>query len=218
LAASLNSGRHSKGRAISPSEKIVPAPLNYRLPLTLGDLTLRRLQPNDAADVFAYRSDPAVARHQYWEPLNANQVAILIADQARIEPGMYNVPLILAAEYEGKVIGDFSLTINAPEHAQGEVGFAFHQGYTGRGFATRGLAAVLGFGFLQLRLHRITSHAFTDNERAWRLLERVGMRREGHFIHDGLVQGRWVDVYAYGILADEWRMRHPELVAAVAPN
>jgi RimJ/RimL family protein N-acetyltransferase len=189
----------------------------YRLPLALGDLTLRRLDRGDAADVLAYRSDPAVARHQYWEPFDAGGVATLLADQAYVEPGMYGVPLILAAEYEGKVVGDLPLTVNIPEHAQGEVGFSFHQGYTGRGLATRALAGVLGFGFIQLGLHRITAATFTDNERAWRLMERVGMRREAHFVHDGFVRGRWVDVYAYGMLEDEWRARHPDLLAAVSP-
>jgi RimJ/RimL family protein N-acetyltransferase len=48
-------------------------------------------------------------------------------------------------------------------------------------------------------------------------MERVGMRREAHFIHDGFVKGRWVDVYAYGILDDEWQARHPDLVAVVSP-
>jgi len=185
--------------------------------LTLGDLTVRRLHRGDAADVLAYRSDPAVAGQQYWEPFTAEQVAALVADQAHVQPGMYGVPLILAADYGGKVVGDFPLTINVPEHAQGEVGFSFHQGYTGRGLATRALAAVLGFGFVQLGLHRITAATFTDNERAWRLMERVGMRREAHFVHDGFVRGRWVDVFAYGMLEDEWRARHPDLLAAVSP-
>jgi RimJ/RimL family protein N-acetyltransferase len=189
----------------------------YRLPLALGDLTLRRLRHADAADVLAYRGDPAVAQQQYWEPFTPDMVLKLLADQAHIEPGMYGVSLMLAAEYEGKVVGDFSLTVNIPEHAQGEVGFNFNQRYTGRGLATRGLAAVLGFGFVQLALHRITAAAFTENERAWRLMERVGMRREAHFVHDGFVRGRWVDVFGYAMLADEWAARHPDLSTVVCP-
>jgi RimJ/RimL family protein N-acetyltransferase len=187
----------------------------YRLPLVLGDLTLRRLRRGDAADVLAYRGDPAVARRQYWEPLTPDGVLTLLTQQAHIEPGMYGVSLILAAEYEGKVVGDFSLNINTPEHSQGEVGFNFNQGYTGRGLATRGLAAALGFGFEQLGLHRITAAAFTENERAWRLMERVGMRREAHFIHDGFVRGRWVDVFGYAMLTEEWGARHPDLIPVV---
>jgi RimJ/RimL family protein N-acetyltransferase len=191
------------------------SPRKYRLPLRPGDITIRRLRFDDAGDVLAYRSDPAVSRQQYWEPFTADQVLELIAEQRYIGPGTHGGPLILAAEYERKVIGDFVLTVNIPEHSQAEVGFSFHQGYTGRGLATRVLAAVLGFGFVQLGIHRITAATFTDNERAWKLMERVGMRREGHFIHDGFVRGRWVDVYAYGMLAVEWPLRHPDLVSAV---
>jgi RimJ/RimL family protein N-acetyltransferase len=189
---------------------------NYRLPLTFGDLTVRRLLKSDVADVFAYRSDPAVAEQQYWEPYTLEKVINVVADQAHVQPGMFGTPLILAAEYDGKVVGDIPLTINVPEHAQGEFGISFNQAYTGRGLATRTLTAVLGFGFVQLELHRITAATFTNNERAWRLMERVGMRREGHFIHDGFAKGRWVDVYAYGMLADEWRERYPQLVASVS--
>jgi RimJ/RimL family protein N-acetyltransferase len=188
----------------------------FRLPLTLGDLTMRRVGGDDAADLLEYRSDPDVARQQYWEPFTAEGVAMLLLSQSHVRPGDIGAPLVLAAEYGGKVVGDFALTVNIPEHSQGEVGFSFHQGYTGRGLATRALAAVLGFGFVQLGLHRITAATFTSNERAWRLLERVGMRREAHFIHDGFVRGRWVDVYGYGMLADEWRGLHSELVAAVS--
>jgi RimJ/RimL family protein N-acetyltransferase len=189
----------------------------YRLPLLLGDLTLRRLRREDTSDLLAFLGDPGIARQQYWEPYTLDRVLTLLADQAHIQPGMYGVPLVLAAEYEGKVVGDFSLTVNIPEHYQGEVGFNFNQGYTGRGLATRGLVAVLGFGFEQLGLHRITAAAFTENERAWRLMERVGMRREAHFIHDGFVRGRWVDVFGYAMLADEWTARYPDLKVVVSP-
>jgi RimJ/RimL family protein N-acetyltransferase len=195
----------------------VPKQRKYRLPLLQGDLAVRRLHAGDGTDILAYRSDPAVARQQYWEPYTAEGVALLLAGQAHVRPGMYGVPLILAAEFEGKVVGDFPLTINVPEHLQGEVGFAFHQGYTGRGLATRTLAIVLGFGFIQLGLHRITAATFAENERAWRLMERVGMRREAHFVHDGFVRGRWMDVLGYGMLADEWQARHAGLVAVVSP-
>jgi hypothetical protein len=69
---------------------------------------------------------------------------------------------------------------------------------------------------VQLELHRVTAAAFTDNARAWRLMERVGMRPEAHLIHDGFAKGHWVDVYGYGMLADEWRERYADLLAVVS--
>jgi len=38
-------------------------------------------------------------------------------------------------------------------------------------------------------------------------MERVGMRREAHFVQSSYEKGEWVDEVEYGILADEWRAR-----------
>jgi RimJ/RimL family protein N-acetyltransferase len=186
------------------------------LPLDLGDLTVRRVLTSDAPDLLEYRSNPEVARHQYWEPYTAEAVAELLEHQSQVRTGDPGQPLVLAAVFQGKVVGDVLLTATSPEHGQGEVGFSFNPLYGGRGLATRTLAAVLGFGFVQLRLHRIAAASFVENERAWRLMERVGMRREAHFIHDGFLRGRWVDVFGYAILADEWSRQHPELAVVVS--
>jgi aminoglycoside 6'-N-acetyltransferase len=190
---------------------------DIRLPLVVGELTLRRVERCDAADLLEYRSDPAVARYQYWEPHTAERVAALLDLQSQIQTGDPGAPILLAAVLGGKIVGDCALGISSPEHGQGEIGFMFHPRFTGRGLATRAVTAALGFGFVQLGLHRITAATFVENERAWKLMDRVGMRREGHLIHDGFAKGRWVDVYCYAMLADEWRGRYPEWLPVVAP-
>jgi RimJ/RimL family protein N-acetyltransferase len=187
-----------------------------RLPLDLGDLTIRRILLSDAPDLLEYLANPEVARYQYREPLTAEAVAELLDHQSQVRTGDPGPPLVLAAVFEGKVVGDVQLTITIPEHGQGEVGFSFNPRYGGRGLATRSLAATLGFGFIQLGLHSVTAATFVENERAWWLMERVGIRREAHFIHDGFVRGRWVDVFSYAMLADEWGGHHPKLVASVS--
>jgi aminoglycoside 6'-N-acetyltransferase len=105
-----------------------------------------------------------------------------------------------------------------PVSRQGELGFWSHPGFSGRGLATRAVAGVLGVAFEHMRLHKVTAAAFVENERAWGLLERVGMRREAHLIHDGWCKGRRVDVYVYGMLEDEWRRSYPELARAMSPG
>jgi RimJ/RimL family protein N-acetyltransferase len=44
-----------------------------------------------------------------------------------------------------------------------------------------------------------------DNAGSWRLMERLGMRREAHFVKNCYHDGVWVDEYVYAILAEEWR-------------
>lgn len=190
--------------------------LKTRLPLSIDGLLIRRLVPDDYGDLHAYWSDPECARYQFWGPYTTEQVTAMIAGQAEVAPGDPGVSLVLAAELDGTVIGDCQFTVTSVEDRQAEVGFAFNPRYTGRGLATRAVAAVLGFGFLQLGLHRIVVSTDARNERSWRLAERVGMRREAHFRHDNFVRGEWVDSFVYAMLDVEWRGRHPELVAAVS--
>ena len=57
-----------------------------------------------------------------------------------------------------------------------------------------------------LRLRRVVATCFADDERSWRLMERVGMRREVYAVDDALHRsGRWLDGFGYALLAEEWK-------------
>ncbi len=66
---------------------------------------------------------------------------------------------------------------------------------------------MLGLGFDGLRLHRITGSCAAQNAPSARLMERLGMRREAHFVHNEIVKGAWGDELVYAILEHEWRGR-----------
>ena len=175
---------------------------------------MRQIGPADFRDLREYWADPEVGRYA-WGPLSDEQIAAQIDDHTGGEPGGPGVPLFLAVVLNGKVIGDVPLTVTDPYARQGTIGFTFNPRFTGRGYATRAVAAALGFGFVQLGLHRIDATTDVRTERSWRLMERVGMRREAHFVHCGNRNDEWVDDYVYAMLDSEWRDRHPELVAVV---
>lgn len=59
--------------------------------------------------------------------------------------------------------------------------------------------------FQDLGVRRITANCFLDNDTSWRLMERVGMRRELLALRASLHRsGRWLDTVGYAILAQEW--------------
>ena len=61
----------------------------------------------------------------------------------------------------------------------------------------------LSFGPLALR--RLHADCFFDNERSWRLMERLGMRRELHSVRESLHRTKgWLDGLCYALLAQEW--------------
>jgi RimJ/RimL family protein N-acetyltransferase len=59
--------------------------------------------------------------------------------------------------------------------------------------------------FEDLRVHRITANCFLGNDTSWRLMERLGLRREVHAVRESLHRsGRWLDTVGYALLDEEW--------------
>ncbi len=87
-----------------------------------------------------------------------------------------------------------------------ELGWVLDPAYVGHGYATEAVRELLRICFVDLGLRRVTAICFADNEASWRLMERVGMRREVHTVEESLHRsGRWLDGLGYAMLAHEWR-------------
>ena len=83
----------------------------------------------------------------------------------------------------------------------------FHPAHQGRGLATEAASVVLRLGFEGLGLHRVIGRCDALNLPSARLVERLGMRREAHFVHNEVFKGAWGDELVYAMLEDEWRDR-----------
>jgi RimJ/RimL family protein N-acetyltransferase len=86
-----------------------------------------------------------------------------------------------------------------------EIGWAICAGRQRRGYATEAGGALLDFAFGALACHRVVATCQPENVASWRVMEKLGMRREAHF-RQGLYQqtGEWWDEYFYALLADEY--------------
>jgi hypothetical protein len=92
--------------------------------------------------------------------------------------------------------------------AEGLLGYTVGPAHAGRGYATAIAGAMLDLAFGELGLHRVTAGCFADNVASWRVMEKLGMRREQHGVRDSWhAELGWIDGYTYGILAEEWRAR-----------
>ncbi|WKN41202.1 GNAT family N-acetyltransferase [Tunicatimonas pelagia] len=77
--------------------------------------------------------------------------------------------------------------------------------FWGKGLATEALNEVLRFGFKELHLHRIEAGCATKNIASARVLEKVGMQREGSKRKVLPIRGQWVDNHEYAILEEDWK-------------
>jgi len=92
--------------------------------------------------------------------------------------------------------------------AQAELGFVLDPAHTGHGYATEAMRELLRYCYQDVGVRRVTANCFLDNDASWRLLERVGMRRELHAVRESLHRsGQWLDTVGYALLEDEWSAR-----------
>ena len=175
-------------------------------PLETPRLVLGRLDHSDIDALRGYRNDPEVARYQSWEAMSLAEAGDLVSSQASREPGVPGewCQFAVRLKADGRLIGDLGLFIDPGDARLGEVGFTFDRAYQGQGLASEALNALLGFAFDTLGLHRIKAVVDCRNARAVRLLERLGFRREGHFIQHAWFKGAWCDEYLYALLRADW--------------
>jgi RimJ/RimL family protein N-acetyltransferase len=179
-------------------------------PLVTPRLVLRPFEAGDLEGLYAFHSLPEVAQFLYWEARDLEQVrGVLEAKrgQAALEEEGQVLALAVVGRAEGVVVGEVSLHWLSRLHRQGEIGFVFHPAYQGRGLATEAAEVVLRLGFEGLGLHRMIGRCDALNLASARLLERLGMHREAHFVHNERFKGRWGDELVYALLEDEWRGR-----------
>lgn len=80
-----------------------------------------------------------------------------------------------------------------------EIGWVFNQKYHSKGYASEAARAILKYGFEEMNLHRIIATCQPQNKPSYRVMEKIGMRREGYF------KNEWWDEYYYAILEEEWK-------------
>jgi aminoglycoside 6'-N-acetyltransferase len=106
--------------------------------------------------------------------------------------------------------------VDADEPRQAEIGFTLACEHQGRGLAAEAVRRVLDFAFGELGLHRVAAITDARNAAAASLLERIGMRREGHFLQSVWYKGAWGDEFRFAILRSEWADRENAAAAVSA--
>lgn len=188
-------------------------PLYPDYPLRTERLLLRPFTRGDVDAVYAYRRREDVARYLFDVALSRDECALAV--QQRIGQVAFEAEgdkIVLAVELAANaaLIGEMSLIWRSVDARQAEVGWIFDPDYQGQGYATEAANAMLDLAFGPGDMHRVAARCDVRNEASWRLMERLGMRREAHFREHGLFKGRWDEEFIYALLASEWRALRAE--------
>lgn len=168
-------------------------------------VTIRPLQVDDAADLYAIISRPEVAENLLSLP------SMMRAETEewvkKLTPGRHR----LVAEQNGRVVGSATLTqFQNPrmKHA-GSLGLMVHPDFWGQGVASALLAALIDLADNWLNLRRVELEVFSDNPAAIHLYEKAGFEREGVKRMEAYGNGRWRDSLLMA------RLHRPEPAGAV---
>jgi len=169
-------------------------------------LSIRRPELGDADAMFRYRSDPLISRYQNWEPASLGEIRDFIAGLEEIEldtPGRW-YQLGLYVRTSGEMTGDCGIHVQKDDPRQVEFGITLARDFQGHGLATEALRAVLRYLFIELEKHRVYGSVDPRNAPSLTLLERIGMRREAHFVDSLWFKGAWADDVIFAMLRREY--------------
>ena len=180
-----------------------------RLPLQTERLVLRELVQSDWEAILR-ASGPEEVRYMHEKPYAEEDAKSWIEREIKNQDADPRMRFCLAVVVrdEDQVIGYCDLTLRQPlESRMAYSGFRYDHEYWGHGYGTEALDTVFAFGFSQFDLRRISCICDPPNISSWRVMEKSGMRREGHGVQDRWVFGEWIDTYYYAVLKDEWKRR-----------
>jgi RimJ/RimL family protein N-acetyltransferase len=156
-------------------------------------------------------SRPEANRYLVWVPDSRDDAAAKLRSWTRartIDPPQRQIRLAAVLADTGVLVGEVDLEMYSRANREGEVGYLIHPDHHGKGYATEAAAEMLRLGFEDFDLHRIVAIADGRNSASERVMQRIGMQREGVHRARKRVRDEWWDLLVYAILAEEWRSAH----------
>lgn len=106
---------------------------------------------------------------------------------------------------DNRFLGLLGLKLGMEKYKRAEVWYKIHPDYWNRGIATEVLARIIDYGFSELKLHRIEAGCAVENIGSIKVLEKVGMTREGRRRQILPLKSGWSDNFEYAILETDER-------------
>ena len=165
-------------------------------------LLLRPVMVDDVDAMMEFATDPEWGRYQQVpRPYRREHAREFLSYFAQADWTSY---CGWAIEFGGRYSGAFSMHIHE-SHKTASIGFDLDRRLWGQGLATEAARAVVGRAFDRLGLRKVWATADAPNIASIRVLEKLGMRREGLQREHHWRRGEPVDIVLYGVLRDEWR-------------
>lgn len=154
--------------------------------------------------------------HSIWEVEEFNTIGIsnnINETKEQLRPVIENQKAKIRKYYGWSIlikenntfIGMAGMTVSNDKFKIGEIYYKLLPEFWGNGYAIETAKAIIRFGFNFLKLHRIEAGVATENIKSIKVLEKVGMTKEGISRKILPIRGEWKDNYHYAIVEDDPR-------------
>jgi ribosomal-protein-alanine N-acetyltransferase len=173
----------------------------HNVELKTERLLIRPFSPGDVHDVFEYAQDPEWGRFlPLPQPYTSKDAEVFVAGQvAEVRADR----VAFAIELDGRVVGGINLTIDAAK-GTAEMGYSVARNRWGQGLIPEAAREVVRWGFETQNLKKLSAFADSRNKQSFRVMEKLGMTREGLSTKQAFIRGERVDNVFYGLLREDW--------------
>ena len=179
-------------------------------------LHIREFIAADFDAILRYQQEPLYLRYYPWSSRQTGDVSAFVSQQIRnqsVQP-RYSFQMVITLRDTGTLIGNCGVRIAPSAIEIGDLGYELAPEFWGQGYATEAAQAMLSFGFQVLKLRRIWAQCISANIGSWRVMEKIGMRREGHYRQKEWFKGQWWDWLIYAALKEEWQPENGQAASA----
>jgi RimJ/RimL family protein N-acetyltransferase len=168
-------------------------------------LLIRQFQEQDYTSLFEYLSNPSIYRFEPGEPISLEKAKELASERTQ----GHDFWAVILKDNQ-KLVGHlYFKQIEPKEFQTWELGYIFNPDFHNKGYATESASGLVQYGFMHFGIHRVIAHCNPENAASWKVLEKIGMRREGYFKKNVFFRTAtdgsplWVDSFEYAILKEE---------------
>lgn len=169
-------------------------------------LVLRRFRSADLSAAIEHELDPRIMRYvREIQPIEAVRTKVAgFLEPWRGGDGEW-LPIAITRREDPRLLGMLALRITLVANQTVEIGYRLHPDHQRQGITFEACHRLLTWMFRAIRVRKVIAHCAPENVASYRLMEKLGMQREGVLRQHSTLHGVWIDEYLYGLLAHEWR-------------
>lgn len=169
-------------------------------------LLLRRFRSEDLSTAVEHEQDPRIMRY-------VREIPSVEASRVRVEGFLAPwrggdgewISLAVTKRDDPRMLGMIAFRITLIANQTVEIGYRLHPSAQRQGIGFEACQRLLTWLFRRVGVRKVIAHCVPENVASYRLMEKLGMQREGTLRQFSRLNDEWIDEHVYGLLAHEWR-------------